>query len=234
MNAIESFLLAYLINSLWQLPLLFCAALIAARLTRPLGSQIEHRIWVATLLLQTLLPLCTLRISALLHLLNSLLPSNAPAETGNVQTITMIGQPVSHSFFSLSPPLSHLLVLSYLLALAYFSLRFLWGLWRTLTLPNRALTFTTELSLPTPALLAISPEIAVPATMGLSRHTLLLPPGFVEASRADDLHALFAHESAHMRRRDFLKNLLYRFLSLPSPTIPSAHLPKIASLKLAR
>jgi TonB family protein len=143
------------------------------------------------------------------------LRTNASAAPGNVQTQIQIRQTAAPGFFSLSPGLSHMLVLVYLLTLAYFSLRFLWGLWRTLTLTQRAHMLDSDLALTTPALLAISPEISVPATMGLHSPTLLLPPGFVEVSRTDDLHALIAHESAHMRRRDFLKNLIYRFLSLP-------------------
>jgi TonB family protein len=54
-----------------------------------------------------------------------------------------------------------------------------------------------------------------PATVGVRRHTLLLPPGFIEQINADDLNAVLAHEFAHIQRQDFARNLLYGFLSLP-------------------
>jgi TonB family protein len=52
-------------------------------------------------------------------------------------------------------------------------------------------------------------------TMGLRRKFLLLPVSIVDALPDEDLHTVIAHEFAHMRRRDFAKNLLYEWLSLP-------------------
>jgi beta-lactamase regulating signal transducer with metallopeptidase domain len=54
-----------------------------------------------------------------------------------------------------------------------------------------------------------------PATVGVMRHTLLLPPGFIEQISAVDLDAVLAHEFAHIQRQDFARNLLYGILSLP-------------------
>ena len=50
MNDLQTAVLEYLFNSLWQLPLVFAAAWIAARLVRPAGPRAEHRVWVAALL----------------------------------------------------------------------------------------------------------------------------------------------------------------------------------------
>ena len=58
MRVFESWVLVYLFNSLWQVPLVFCAALAAARLARQAGPRMEHRVWVIALLLEALLPLC--------------------------------------------------------------------------------------------------------------------------------------------------------------------------------
>ena len=56
MRNFESWILAYLLNSLWQVPLLFAAGWLAARALRPVGAAAEHRVWVVVLLLQSLLP----------------------------------------------------------------------------------------------------------------------------------------------------------------------------------
>jgi TonB family protein len=62
---------------------------------------------------------------------------------------------------------------------------------------------------------ASSPRISGPATVGVRRQTLLLPPAFLDKLSADELDAVLAHEFAHMRRWDFAKNLLYGFVALP-------------------
>jgi hypothetical protein len=54
MNTLEGLILSYLVNSLWQVPLLSAAAWLIARIVRPLGPVIEHHIVVSALLLQAL------------------------------------------------------------------------------------------------------------------------------------------------------------------------------------
>jgi hypothetical protein len=60
MNTLEGLILSYLVNSLWQVPLLAAAAWLIARILRPLGPVIEHHIFVTALSLQALLPACSL------------------------------------------------------------------------------------------------------------------------------------------------------------------------------
>ena len=52
-------------------------------------------------------------------------------------------------------------------------------------------------------------------TLGLRRRTVLWPAHLPDALLPEDLDAAIAHEFAHMRRRDFAKNLAYTVLSLP-------------------
>ena len=54
-----------------------------------------------------------------------------------------------------------------------------------------------------------------PVTIGIRQWTLLLPPSFLHNVEADDLDAVFAHECAHLHRRDFAKNLLYGLVAVP-------------------
>jgi hypothetical protein len=56
MKSFGPWMLAYLVNSLWQIPLLFAAGWIAARALKRTGAAAQHRVWVTVLLLQTLLP----------------------------------------------------------------------------------------------------------------------------------------------------------------------------------
>src|SRR4051794_137383 len=56
MRDVELWILTYLLNSLWQIPLLFAAGWLAAGALRSAGAEAEHRVWVTTLTLQCLLP----------------------------------------------------------------------------------------------------------------------------------------------------------------------------------
>ena len=56
MKSLETWLLGYALNSLWQVPLVFCVAWIVARLMRRLGPPMEHRVWVTALMLEVILP----------------------------------------------------------------------------------------------------------------------------------------------------------------------------------
>src|SRR5215469_3979576 len=56
MTTLESIVLSYLANAIWQVPLLFVVGWITARVLRPLGPGAEHQAWVGVLLLQALLP----------------------------------------------------------------------------------------------------------------------------------------------------------------------------------
>jgi TonB family protein len=64
-------------------------------------------------------------------------------------------------------------------------------------------------------MLAVSPMISGPVTVGLARQVMLVPPGFLDGVSESEMEAVLAHEFAHMRRRDFAKNLMYEALSLP-------------------
>ena len=61
-------MLVYLLNSLWQVPVIFAAGWIAARMARRSGPELEHRVWVVALLLQVLLPACRFRPGGILRM----------------------------------------------------------------------------------------------------------------------------------------------------------------------
>jgi hypothetical protein len=46
MRNFEFWILAYLLNSLWQVPLLFATGWLAARALRSAGAEAKHRVWV--------------------------------------------------------------------------------------------------------------------------------------------------------------------------------------------
>jgi TonB family protein len=71
-----------------------------------------------------------------------------------------------------------------------------------------------------------STAVMGPAMVGMQ--TVLLPTGFIGKVQASDLEAAWAHELAHVRRRDYVKNVAYAVLMLPVAYHPCAWMIKKA------
>lgn len=229
MKALESSMLSYLLNSLWQAPLIFAAAWIAARALRRNGAAAEHCVWVTALTLETVLPACTVRpaelFSALKQLTVRLFSGGAPAE--HVQVTVIPGAGLMHSGLRLPTEVFAIVAMTYGCVVVYFVGRLAFGLWRTAAIRRDAQRiFLAGASGSTwqrccrffdvfHAVAAVSREIDGPLTIGIRHKVLLLPADWQAGLNDDDLDAAIAHEFAHMRRGDFAKNLLYEVLSLP-------------------
>ena len=229
MNALTNFTLNYLLNSLWQVPLIFAAAWLATRALHRTGPATVHRIWVCALALEAVLPACSLDPASLFQsawqlLLRTFKP-NAPAHGARVTTI--IGAGTAHGVVRLPAALLTAAAIAYACSVLYFAGRLAWGLWQTASLRRHAepATLTNPAALTwqrcretfavPEAQLVEHSDISGPITIGIRRRLLLLPAGWLETLPEEDLDAALAHEFAHMRRRDFAKNLLYEALSLP-------------------
>jgi TonB family protein len=234
-SVFETWVLTYLLNSLWQVPLVFLAALAAARLARPAGPRMEHRVWVGALLLEALLPLCTLRPSELWQQAWGFALQLIRGSAGDGQTRVILGAgsatPVTLPWHTAEVLAA--VAVAYVCGLVYFTGRLGWGVWTTEAMRRRATPFEPADDAATRTArfqrllgsgteagngevhFASSTEISGPATVGVTRQTLLLPPAFLDKLSTDDLDALLAHELAHIERWDFAKNLLYGILTLP-------------------
>ena len=230
MSALESWILEYLLNALWQVPLIFLAAWLAAqalRSTHRVDVALEHRLWAAALVLEAAVPACTFAPAEVLRPLLRLLSSSGRTHTGGAPQITIImGPAYARGGFHLSPAVLHTIVLVYVCTMAYFAVRLFCGLTKTSALARRAqpATLTGEAArswqnfssaFGVHAELAVSQEIVSPMTIGIVRRMLLLPSDMLSTVAQEDLAAALAHEFAHMRRHDFAWNLVYQFLSLP-------------------
>jgi TonB family protein len=236
---LKTWAISYLLNSLWQLPLIALAATIAARLARPAGPRTQHRIWVAALFAQIVLPACQFELSDLIGMLRQTLAQLAQLAGQNAdaagQAHVLIG-PIQATESGLHLPSSIILAMAiaYLAGFVFCAARLAWGLSRTHALNNNAQAllacgelrarlnrYCTHFQIATTSSgqstvrLATSGSIASPVTFGLRRQILVFPPQFLDSVEGADLDAVLAHECAHIRRRDYAKNVLYEFLSLP-------------------
>jgi TonB family protein len=127
------------------------------------------------------------------------------------------------------------LVFLYVAITAWFAARFLWRLHTIRQLSRNAIAVTLSADAAghwtqcahtfgvDTAWIGTSAQIYGPITIGIKRKLVLLPPDFLRALPDAELRTTIAHEFAHMRRYDFLKNLLYELLSLPvrfHPVLP--------------
>lgn len=225
-----AFVLNYLLNALWQAPLLFGAAWLVAFLMRRLNPQAEHRLWVATLLAQCLLPAVAIPgLAATLHALLSHGDEARSTVTVTLGAATPLATNGATWVWRLLRPLCFTCV-------AFSVARFAWQSFRL-----RALTQRAELVMLPPEAQAFAEgcrqrlqigAVAIlcettartPFTCGLRRPVLLLPCGFAERMPAPQLQAALAHEFAHVQRRDYGKQMLYRLLALPLCLHPAATL----------
>jgi len=228
MRTLETWLLNYAVNALWQVPIVFAAAWLAARTSRRAGPAFQHALWTSALVAEVLLPACSARpgqaIQTFLHWLASF-RQRAVVEAPHV-TVTM-GPAQAATGFHMPSALLTAAVLLYVIVLAYFVIRLSIGLYRTASLRRRSepLALTghagqsyhrfAQLFGVQNSIVAASAEIASPITLGVRRPVLLLPSALDANLLGEDLDAALAHEFAHMRRRDFAKNLAYEVLSLP-------------------
>jgi TonB family protein len=238
MKSLELYALSYVLNSLWQIPLIFMAAWIALHVARKSGPRLEHRIWVSALILETILPGCPIQSVDAWRWLPGLPFSSAGPHNGEARIV--LGPAIANGAGTLHfPPfLVAAILIAYSAVLLYVSGRLTWGLWQThlmlrhsqpvplqgelalsclrssrvLKAGNRSASHTIEI--------ATSPMISGPVTVGMRRWVLVVPTGFLEGVAPDDLDALLGHEFAHMERRDFAKNILYGLLSIPASHHP--------------
>ncbi len=225
MNALESWILSYLVNSFWQLPLLFAAGVAAARALRRIGPGAEHRVWVGVLALQVILPGCSAVSSAWWH---TLLVWNRGAQpAGNSRVMVVMGAGTASGAFPLSVTVLAAIVIGYWAIFAWFAARFLWrcGRLRAMRVSSVAAALSGDSARiwaecaqrfgVRDACVAISSRVSAPVTMGVFRKLLLFPSGIATRLSDVELQSVMGHEFAHMRRNDFLKNLLYELISLP-------------------
>lgn len=235
MKSIEAWLFTCLLNALWQIPLLFAAAWLAARLARRIGPRTEHRVWCGALLLQSILPFCRIPFGDLSILAQRLAFWNraVDAGSGHVRILLGPGTIAAAPWLHLSPGALAFFVCLYASVLLYAASRLAWGLARTHSLRIHAQPLTLsadqqvrldrlrrQFRIPRSIEIAESAAVTGPLSLGIIRPALLLPAGFLQRVTPADLDAVLAHELAHIGRRDFTLNLLCGVIALPAAWHP--------------
>lgn len=233
MKILETWLLSFLLNSLWQIPLLVAGACVVASVVRRLGPAAEHRVWACALVLASALPACSglpwqwLRVP---------LAWTVAHHYGEARVSVVMGPGTGLGALPLPSTLFAAVAAAYALLCTWFGARFLWRWWRlralrrdatAVTLSSQTRLFWQQCSVRFrvgSVSLATSPRVFGPVTLGIRRRLVLLPAGMLSRLPESDLRAVIAHEFAHIRRNDFLTNLMYECLALPVSYHPAFRL----------
>jgi TonB family protein len=224
MSGAETMVMAYVLNSLWQVPLIAVAAWIAARMVRPLGPGAEHRVWVGALLGEAMVPSASLLpwermdVAWPWHL-------HAQQEAQGI-VVVQVGSGVASEGLRFPAALIELVIGLYAVTTLYFAARFVWRWLRLRELERSAQTvvlagagenawrrgmrwFGVER-----VALVQARQIFAPLTMGIAKKCVMLPEEMVATFPQGELETVIGHELAHVKRMDFAKNLAYELLSL--------------------
>ena len=235
MNAAIQLGLDFVINAAWQLVAIAVVALAADRLMRGI-PRLRHMIWVAALVISLSLPL----LSAAPSIKRTNAPAAPPARDAEVILTPDVDYPTlpsvtTDSSFHVSKTIAVLLVSGFLVAFAFRCCQILKACWKTRTIRREAERFELD-----PNLVAIvgrcekvfelnncsilkSASLRTPATVGIFKPVLILPEQLIREGDASALTAAVGHELAHVRRRDYLLNLIYEIAFLPLSVHPAAH-----------
>ncbi|HXB71404.1 MAG TPA: TonB family protein [Candidatus Acidoferrales bacterium] len=240
METISRYLLTFLLNSIWQIPLAAALAALFCRLMRNGPASHRHAVWAAALLAATLLPLASLRNGetaagpqfAIPFTVQDLAP--ALATPGKPTAAPAPAAPAARSrTVSFAETTATFLVGAYLLFVLFRLARLAWACMRTLQTRQNAQAGAVPLLVEdvwrhcqqafglTGVALLSSGQVSGPVAAG---RTIILPDSLLPETSEDVLTTAIGHEMAHIARRDFACNLVYELLYLPVSFHPAAWL----------
>lgn len=217
-------LTSYVVNAVWQLPLLGAVGWGLSRWVRRTGPELQHKIWVAVFILATLVPATPILQSYFAHEgATGELSASSPsvlAPLGGHQVL------LTGSHIVLPPTVIYLVSGLYIVALVFLSLRLCWVIHCTSALVRNAepasiepdylamWNRSKEMFFVQTASLLRSGDIPGPVAAGFRRPVLLLPATFIEEHSRTEFLAAIGHECAHIERNDFWKNMFYEVVGL--------------------
>jgi HEAT repeat protein/beta-lactamase regulating signal transducer with metallopeptidase domain len=226
-----------LIHFTWQGTLVALSLACVLRMLRGASTNTRYAVACVALLLMLSLPLFTIAIICLstpdktasglppqFAAQPALQPQSVEIEPTIVPTQTDIALASPRPWLFIRPvnitPLLPWMILLWLLGVAFFSLRLVGGWFFTQRLKSygtrplgegweqRLQRLCDQLRAPRPARLLESALVNVPMVVGWLRPVILLPASSLTGLSQQQLEAIIAHELAHIRRHDYLINLL--------------------------
>jgi TonB family protein len=240
MKTTSELLLTFLLNAFWQIALVAAAAALGDWLLRRTVVRYRHFLWVAALGLSLVLPLVTAvrsgRSSAPVALPTQQIALAPIAITDITSTSSQTSAAGAKSTLQINQSVAIGLLALYLMFLGCRGVKLFRAWARTQAARRGAIPIE-----PADRIQAIvascqqaigvtnvgvvsSASLRAPATIGIRRPLVILPDALVRDAGAEALTAAIGHELVHVRRRDYLLNLIYEIIFLPLSFHPAAAL----------
>lgn len=251
MDALSRLVATFILNALWQVPLIAGLALAVDRFLGRAPGRFRHTLWVLALAAAIVVPVASLRPSAMrrssvTYALGAAVPLReaAPnrlsanfwrAAKSWVKDARQDGIPLPQPWARglLALYVAFLGVQLIRLGRAWHRARQIGRRASSSGFPARIVTIAEEcrgaLAAPSgprtrPIRILASAEIPGPITLGARRPAIVLPNSLLEGESDAELRAALGHELAHVRRRDYLRNLIHELILLPISFHPFAWL----------
>lgn len=238
MKRASELLLTFLLNAAWQVALVAVVASLGDRLLRRTAARHRHLLWVVALGMSLVLPLVTSwRAATVDQVLQGPTPEIASTPLPHAGLRPSLA-PTLPSTLRVNQQVAWGLVAVYLLFLVYRSGQLFRAWARTLRARRVArlvpptdrvhgIVATCRKTIPVTGVRIFSSSWQrVPTTIGVLRPWIVLPEELLREASPEILTAAIGHEMAHVRRSDYLFNLIYEICFLPLSFHPAAALMK--------
>ena len=230
----SEFVLNFILNSFWQSAVIFAIAAVGAWLLRNAAARYRHTLWMGALAACLVVPLLTATRFVPAWVSNlQIAASSAPVTNVARAVVDSEELNVDHIGSSrrktVTTSTNSVLILSlvYALLICGRGIR-LARFWQRKEKLRKSATRTgiaPEIELVAQrcrnllkinyAPVTSSTEARVPYTIGTLRPLIVLPEAFCATADESKLLSVIGHEMAHVKRRDFLTNLLCELVALP-------------------
>src|SRR4030095_13820265 len=232
MRTSSEFLLTFLLNACWQIPLIAAAASLGSWILKRSPARYRHRLWVSALLLSLVIPLAATSrwyIEATDMQQTTVVSAELPfsSSLGLSQVTPLSSTPtidLPTTAFVLNPLLAQALLAAYFLFLLVggYRLAKAWTATRLIRRETKPVVIDealgaiiskcqTEICSRQVEILC-SEVLPVPVTLGLLRPIIILPKQLVRDADVELLTSAIGHEFIHVARRDYVLNLVYEFI----------------------
>ncbi len=235
----SEFILNFVLNSAWQIAVIFALAAPAARLLRNGPARYRYTLWMVALSVSLIVPLLTITRFVPDWISESqpfaVVPSSTRIENAApvLTKSDLEAEPVidrtagsRQRVLNTQPRSVLVLALVYFLFIGVRAIRLV-RFWRRKEALRRSAS-SDQIPFEVEAVarrcrellqlgdvrVAVSNAARVPYTIGALRPLIVLPPAFCRAAGEAQLLSVVGHEMAHVKRRDFLTNLLCELIAL--------------------
>ncbi|MDN5289290.1 MAG: family metallopeptidase [Mucilaginibacter sp.] len=221
-----------LLHSLWQGLILAAFAGLVVTCTRKLTPAKRYNLLIAGLVVFATATICTFITQLNRVHDHTNVPVAFQTHTGNILTSIKTDQPVAHRSTVTNMAIGYMNKHAYTIVLVWFlivfarSLQLLTGLHGLYHLRRKAMftidgdwekqvkVMADKMGIQRIVGIAESGIAKVPMVIGHLKPLILLPIGLITAMPPAEIEAILVHELAHIRRRDYLVNLLQSLLEI--------------------